>query len=103
MNQIKYINLCTYFICLIFSPLSTSKNLKNIEIVTEEYPPYNYSDNNGKVIGINTEIIQAILNEIKISGKITIYPWKRAQIIAQHNPNVLIYSIVRNPTREKIL
>ncbi|WP_186647089.1 substrate-binding periplasmic protein [Fluviispira vulneris] len=101
MNQIKYIKLCIYFICLIICLVTHSKDLKNIEIVTEEYPPYNYSDKNGRVIGINTEIIQAVLKEIQISGKISVYPWKRAQKIAQNNPNILIYSIVRNPAREK--
>ncbi len=101
MIQVKYINLFIYFICLIFTPFSTSKDLKNIEIVTEEYPPYNYSGKDGRVIGINTEIIQAVLKEIHVSGNITVYPWKRAQKIAQNNPNILIYSMVRNPTREK--
>ncbi len=86
-------------ICLIlFSSVLMAQSLK---IVTEDYPPYNY-DNNGKVSGLATEVIQAAMKEAGMTGEIKVYPWARAYEMAQKEPNVLIYSIGRSAEREKM-
>ena len=72
-----------------------------IEIVTEEVPPYSFTQN-GKVTGVATEIVQAVLDRLNIHGHFTSLPWARAMRIARSQPNVLIYSIVRNDERETL-
>ncbi len=70
-----------------------------ITAVTEEMPPFNYTEN-GIITGFSTEIVRAALTEAGIEADFKSYPWKRAYKMALSNPNTLIYSIGRNPERE---
>ncbi|MDD1963835.1 ABC transporter substrate-binding protein [Pseudomonas putida] len=70
-----------------------------IRVVTEELPPYNMAEN-GKVTGLSTEIVQAVMAGVGLNPKIEILPWARAYDLAQHSDNVLIYSMARTPERE---
>jgi polar amino acid transport system substrate-binding protein len=72
---------------------------QEIQIVTENYPPYNYEEN-GEVKGVSTEIVRAVLKEIGLNIKIRVYPWARAYKMALEEPGTLIYSIGRTPERE---
>jgi polar amino acid transport system substrate-binding protein len=72
-----------------------------LRIVTEEFPPYNMTQN-GKITGLATEVLQAVLKEINIQGTIQSMPWARAYEVAQGPDTVLIYSITRTPAREKL-
>lgn len=76
-------------------------NCQGIKIVTEEYPPYNYTDN-GKITGLSTDVVKAVLKDVGMDVEITVYPWKRAYDMALNEPNVLIYSIGRNAQRENL-
>lgn len=73
-----------------------------IEIVTEEFPPYNYTQH-GQITGISTEIVQAAFKEADINYTIAVYPWARAYKMALEEKNILIYSILRTPERENLL
>jgi len=42
---------------------------QSIQVVTEEFPPYNYKEN-GKITGISTEVVQAILKKADINLKV---------------------------------
>ncbi|MEO8060509.1 MAG: transporter substrate-binding domain-containing protein [Burkholderiales bacterium] len=72
-----------------------------IRIVTEEFPPYNMTDK-GKVTGLSTEVVEAVLREIGEPANIQSMPWARAYEIALNAPNVLIYSITRTAQREPL-
>lgn len=72
---------------------------QSLRIVTEEFPPYNYTEGN-KITGSSTEVVRATLKELKIEADIEIYPWSRSYGLALKNKNTLIYSIGRNSTRE---
>jgi polar amino acid transport system substrate-binding protein len=72
-----------------------------VKILTEEFPPYNFSDR-GKLTGFSTEVVEALLKEIKISGNFQSLPWARAYETARDTENVLIYSIGRTKEREKL-
>ena len=74
---------------------------ETIQVVTEEYPPYNYTEH-GKITGLGTEVVQAVLKEIQIEGHFQSLPWARAYETAQNNASVLIYSINRSKEREKL-
>lgn len=70
-----------------------------IEVLTEEYAPYNYSEQ-GQIQGIGTIIVEATLKRAGYEYQISILPWSRAYKQTQSNPNTLIYSISRSPQRE---
>ncbi|RRV03747.1 amino acid ABC transporter substrate-binding protein [Pseudomonas sp. v388] len=72
-----------------------------LRIVTEELPPYNFS-RNGRVTGMSTEVVEAVLKEVGIQATIQSMPWARAYELALNDSNVLIYSIMRTPAREPL-
>jgi polar amino acid transport system substrate-binding protein len=72
-----------------------------IRIVTEEFPPYNMTVD-GRITGLSTEIVEAVLKEIGVQAPIQSMPWARAYDIARNSENVLIYSISRTPQRDKL-
>lgn len=75
---------------------------QKITVVTEEYPPYNYLNDENQVVGISTEVVKEVLKRAGLDYQIDLYPWSRAYKMAQEGPNVLIYSIGRNEKREHL-
>lgn len=71
-----------------------------VRILTEEFPPYNYTAQ-GKITGLATEVVEAVLKEVGLQGRIQSMPWARAYETARNTPGVLIYSIGRTPERDK--
>lgn len=75
--------------------------VETIKVLTEEYPPLNFTEN-GKITGLGTEVVQAVLKEVNIEGQFQSMPWARAYETTQSTENVLIYSINRSKEREKL-
>ncbi|WPP01898.1 transporter substrate-binding domain-containing protein [Pseudomonas sp. HR96] len=70
-----------------------------IEAVTEE-TSYSFLQG-GKVAGVGSEIVEQMLHMAGLDDyHLALYPWARAYDMALLQPNVLIYPIVRTPTRE---
>ncbi|NUT87648.1 transporter substrate-binding domain-containing protein [Pseudomonas corrugata] len=82
-----------------FSPNATAEPA--LRIVTEELPPYNMTQD-GRMTGMSTEVVQAVLKEIGMQAPIQSMPWARAYQLALDDSNVLIYSIARTPERESL-
>lgn len=78
-----------------------SGQAQTITVVTEEYPPYNFTEN-GTIKGCSTEIVEEVLKRARLQYTLTSYPWARTYNMAQESPNVLIYSIGRSEKREKL-
>ncbi len=73
---------------------------QKIKVVTEEYPPYNYTAN-GAITGMSTEIVHMVLKEAGVDFEpIQSNPWARTYDMALNQPNILIYSIGRSQERE---
>jgi polar amino acid transport system substrate-binding protein len=73
-----------------------------IHVYTSEFPPYNFDDGSGKIIGLSTEVTQAVLKELNIKALPESMPWARTYAMAQKEPNILIHSITRTAEREKL-
>ena len=73
-----------------------------IRIVTEEFPPYDFSGADGLVEGLSTDVVRAALEEVGASAEIKILPWARAYKLASREPNVMLYSVVRTADREPL-
>ena len=92
------ISLVLFLTCiLVAGPVSG----QTIKVVTEEYPPYNYSEN-GNVLGFCTDVVKEVLKRANIDYSIHSYPWSKSYEMAQSQPDVLIYSIGRNVEREPL-
>ncbi len=74
---------------------------QKITVATESFEPYNFKEN-GKIIGMSTEIVRATLEQAGIEATIREYPWPRAYKMALEQENVLIFSIGRTGERENL-
>lgn len=98
-NRLPVIGALMFLTAGQLSPVALAET--GLRIVTEELPPYNMTKD-GKVTGMSTEVVQAVLHEIGLSASIQPMPWARAYELALNESNVLIYSIARTPAREHL-
>ncbi|MEA9358357.1 transporter substrate-binding domain-containing protein [Bacteriovorax sp. PP10] len=86
---------------LFFLFITFNLNAETLRVVTSDFPPFQMAEGN-KVSGITTEIVEAVINNAGFKSDIKIYPWPRAYKMGLRESNVLIYSIVRTPERDKL-
>ncbi len=75
-----------------------------VRVMTENLPPFNFMKD-GQVVGIATEVVQAIFHQAGCpiaQGTIQMYPWTRAYYEVQHFPNTALYSMARTAERENL-
>lgn len=74
-----------------------------INLVTEEYPPFNSVDpKTGEIIGMSTEKVKELMKRAGEKYTLAAYPWARAIQMAQNNPDTCVYSTSRTPAREQL-
>ncbi len=82
--------------------LSTGVVAERINIVTTDFPPYSFIQDN-QVAGLATEAVTEALHSAGLNyNPIKILPWARAYSTALNNRNTLIYSIARSTEREPL-
>ena len=72
-----------------------------LRVLTEEYPPYNYTDAQGVLTGSSTALVKAVMGKLGLDTKIEVMPWAQAYELVLNNPNVALYSMARTPERER--
>jgi len=94
----RYIPVC---LCLILS-MTTFAFAEKIVVVTEDYPPYSYIEDH-RVTGFSTEVVTEVLvrSGLKFSH-VRLGVWSGVYETALNNPNVVIFSIMRTPERDKL-
>jgi polar amino acid transport system substrate-binding protein len=75
---------------------------EKIKVITEDYPPYNYADAQGNIVGQSTDIVRAIMSQVDDDSPIEIMPWEQGYGMAQEQPNVALYSVARTGDREHL-
>lgn len=75
---------------------------KTYNLVSEPYPPYEYQDN-GKNLGMDVEILEAVAKSAGVEFKISFLPWKRALSEVQDGSSDAIFSILHNTERDAFL
>ncbi|MBF0369780.1 MAG: transporter substrate-binding domain-containing protein [Magnetococcales bacterium] len=75
--------------------------LQELPIGTFEFPPYNYTEN-GMVTGAGTEIFTEVLRRMGYRAKITRYPWKRTQAMAERGEIAGMFTFTSNPQRAAV-
>lgn len=91
----------TRFLVFMLVLLSSAQAEEPLRVVTEELPPYSMV-RDGKVTGMSTEVVEAILKQAGLTAPIKSMPWARTYDIALHAENVLIYSLTRTVEREAL-
>ncbi|WP_033135951.1 substrate-binding periplasmic protein [Aeromonas finlandensis] len=78
-------------------------DLGKLEYLTEEYPPYNYSDAQGQPTGLAVELLQMIWKNSGVTPQpIRILPWARGYYLLTQKPNVVLFSTARTEAREAL-
>ena len=60
--------------CVWLLAFSNSSPAQNLTVYTEEFPPYNFSED-GRIVGVSTEIVENIMNRTDLDYELAIYPW----------------------------
>tara|TARA_B100000929_G_scaffold288099_1_gene275917 strand:- start:343 stop:1080 length:738 start_codon:yes stop_codon:yes gene_type:complete len=72
----------------------------SLTINTEEYPPFNYQNDQGIVVGIATQQLRNALRHAGIEARFRILPWARAYTEARLREHHCVYSTTRTAARE---
>jgi polar amino acid transport system substrate-binding protein len=80
------------------TPVQTAK----LRIMTEEYPPFNYTDAGGNLVGSSTGEVKAIINKLGEDINIEVLPWAQAYETVLLEPDTALYSMARTPERENL-
>lgn len=93
------------FCAMSLSSYTLAMSLEEVSVLTEEYPPYNYLDDQGRLKGIAVELLARAYKEAGISldiENITVQPWPRSYRQLQRNTSTMLFSMTRNAQREKL-
>jgi polar amino acid transport system substrate-binding protein len=80
--------------------IATGAHAQQLVLLTEEYPPFNMSDANGKLVGISTDIVRELMRDAHIDYSIAVSPWMRAMNNARTRTDHCVFSMSRLPERE---
>ena len=96
MNITKIIIACLFF--SFYWGLANTWAVEKVLVVTEQFPPFNYQENNS-IKGISTTILKRLMEEASLDYHLEIVPWKRAYETTLNRPNTLIYTIAKTASR----
>lgn len=70
-----------------------------VRILTEEFPPFNYVEDD-RVQGISTRVVEAAFKRAGVEYVLSVCQWRRAVAEVDSSPNTFIYSMARTESRE---
>ncbi len=73
-----------------------------LQIITEDFAPFNFRSEDGEITGQSTEIVQEILSRLNLKIDIHLMPWNDGYELALSEPDVVLYSTFRTTEREEL-
>jgi len=98
------VSIFVFLMTIFLIPIVNSAQINTLSYVTEQYPPYNYTQNNitkGIAIDILVEASSQIQSPIDINN-IKVQPWATAYRSALITPDTVLFSTTRTQLREHI-
>lgn len=86
---------------LLFAGWAQQAGAAGLVFLTEENPPFNYTEN-GRLVGAGTEIVAQLASRAAIPVKTEVLPWDTAYVRAQAERNTCLYSTAREENRERL-
>jgi len=71
-----------------------------VTFLISEFPPYEFTQN-GKIVGVDVEIVEQVFKRLGYKVSIEVMPWARAQIAAKEGKVTGLFSLLKNPEREQ--
>ncbi len=73
-----------------------------LDLMTEDYPPYNYQNENGKLEGISIDIVKEIIKKTGDANNIELLPWARSYKNIQDKKGQVLFVMTRTKERENL-
>ncbi|VVC00943.1 Bacterial extracellular solute-binding proteins, family 3 [uncultured archaeon] len=73
-----------------------------LRILTEDFPPLSFRDQNGAIGGQSTYMVREIMRRTNTTASIEMLSWSDAYNLAKKGPTTLLYSTGRTPDREQL-
>lgn len=73
----------------------------SLSLLTEEWGPITFEEK-GKAQGFAVDVVSAIQERLKINNAIEVVPWTRGFRELKTQPNVVLFTVIRNKEREKM-
>lgn len=89
------------FVLTACATFSTATAAAALTFLTEENPPFNYTDR-GKLTGVAAEIVAQIATRAGQTVKTEILPWDKAYVRAQAEKDTCLFSTARLENRERL-
>ena len=87
---------------LLITACTTPTQPAKLRVLTEEYPPFNYTDAGGNLVGSSSEAVKGILNKLGENITIEVMPWAQAYETVLAEPDTALYSMARTTERENV-
>lgn len=92
-------------VVILFSSVVSAQTLNDLTWMTEEYPPYNFTEN-GQVKGIGVDVLLEVWKRAgihKTAKDISVIPWARGVSIMEKTKGSCLFSTTISPKRKKVL
>lgn len=86
---------------LLLSVFSSSAFASKLNIVTEDFPLFQYYEQ-GELVGYAVDKVKAVLQHANINYTLGVNQWSVSYIAALRDPNTCIFSMGRSKTRESL-
>ncbi|MFF7706670.1 hypothetical protein [Pseudomonas sp. NPDC007930] len=77
-----YTKIVWIFGLVLFADMTRADEAPGLEVVTEELPPYNMTEK-GRVTGLSTDVVKALMLQAGVSANSQVVRWARAYDRAQ--------------------
>ncbi|WP_019613813.1 substrate-binding periplasmic protein [Psychromonas ossibalaenae] len=97
-----YRKILTACLLTILCAASNAQDLRDVQFLTEAYPPYNYSSG-GRLKGIAVDLLIAASHKMEAPirwDNIKLQPWARAYRKTLLGPNIALFAMTRTEARE---
>ncbi|WP_457439207.1 substrate-binding periplasmic protein [Pseudomonas sp. TE3786] len=98
IEHVKLSTITAALFCLLFGTLVKAEPY---QVVTEEWAPYNYLENQ-QLTGMATDIVRAIMALTGDDFEVLVLPSMRATLALQNRPKTIMYSLFRTRQREPL-
>lgn len=99
MKKILVFSLAVFFTII---SCTAAAPADRIRILAEDYPPFNYRDAKGEIVGTSTDIVKSIMAKVGQDINIEIMPWTQAYKLTLEVPGTALYSMARTAEREHL-
>jgi polar amino acid transport system substrate-binding protein len=72
-------------------------------IVGEVWAPFEYEGKDGQLTGIDVDVFDIIFSRLKVPYELKLYPWSRAQMMAENGDVDMVVSVSYKKSRERFL